>query len=263
MMSSLKINIDVTKLAAEFKEFALEAEQELTKAVGGLAAMTHARVAEEAANKLKSSLKQFQDNLGFEEISPGIWVVSIDQPALWIEDGIEAGKDMKPDLLKNATAGANGSRHKVIPFDHGTPPSQRNDTANRIVQELKAGLKDINKQRKSAGLEAVNLKKIEKNPDGSPRVGKLHEFDLPSDKPTDNAKHPALKGVTIYQSKDAKTGNIRRDVMTFRTVSDTSDPASWIHPGYKGQKFLDDALVWATNEWESKILPGLLEGLRK
>lgn len=262
-MSSLKINFDVAKIASEFKELAIEAERELVQAIGGLAAMTHARVAEQASEKLKSSLKLFQDNLGFEEIQPGIWVVSIDQPALWIEEGIEAGHDMKPDLLKNAEVGANGKRSKVIPFDHNTPPSQRNSVADKIVQDLKTALKGVNKTRKSGGLNAISIGGIEKNSDGSPRVGKLHEFDLKSDKPTANAQHPALKGLTIYQSKDAKTGNIRRDVMTFRTVSDNSDADAWIHPGYKGNKFLDDALAWATNEWESKILPEILEGLRK
>jgi len=262
-MSSLKLKIDVAALAAEFKELALEAERELTQAVAGLAAVTHARVQVEAASKLKSSLQKFKDNLGFEEIQPGIWVISIDEPALWIEEGIEPGKDMKPDLLKDAKAGANGKRSRVIPFDHNVIPTQRNENANRIVQELRSALRDVNKKRAAGGLNPVSMTKIEKNSDGSPRVGKLHEFDLPSEKPTQNAKHPALKGVTIYQSKDAKTGNIRRDVMTFRTVSDSSDPASWIHPGYKAQKFLDDAFTWAMNEFESKILPETLANLRK
>lgn len=262
---SLKINIDVSAIASQFKELAIEAEREITKAVAGLATMTHARVAEQAGQKLKSSLKDFQDNLGFEEISPGIWVVSIDQPALWIEEGIEPGHDMKPDLLKNAQVNSKGKRHKVIPFDHATPPSSRNANAERIVQELKTGLQEINKQRKQADPRSGNITitKIEKNADGSPRVGKLHEFDIPSDKPTANAKHPALKGLTIYQSKDEKTGNIRRDVLTFRTVSDSSAPDSWIHPGYKAQHFLEDAEQWALNEWENKILPDVLSGLRE
>lgn len=270
---SLKINIDVVSLAAQFKELALEAQQELTRAVAGLATMTHARVAEQAADKLKTSLQTFQENLGFEEISPGIWVVSIDQPALWIEEGIEAGHDMKPDLLKNAKANAQGLRHKVIPFEPGAasglppkgsigPQKRFASTATQIIQELKTGLRSVNKLRKANGLAPVNMTTIEKNKDGSPRVGKLHEFDLPSDKPTANAKHPALKGLTIYQSKDEKTGNIRRDVLTFRTVSDNSPSDSWIHPGYKGQKFLDEAANWALNEWENKILPDLLTGLK-
>lgn len=259
---SIKINIDVEKLAAEFKELAFEVEQEMMQAVAGLAAMTHARVAEQASTKLKSSFKTFQDNLGFEEISPGIWVVSIDQGAMWIEEGINSDHDMKPDLLKDAPSGENGARHRVIPFDHALAPTQRNATANRIVEELKAGLKNINKVRKAQGAAPITANKIEKNSDGSPRVGKLHEFDLPSDKPTKNAKHPALKGLTIYQSKD-ESGNVRRDVLTFRTVSDNSAPDSWHHPGFEAKKFLDEAEVWALNEWENKILPDLLTGLRR
>lgn len=259
---SLKINIDASSMAAAFKEFAREAEREITQAVQGLATMTHAKVAENAAATLKSSAKLFKDNLGFEEVTPGIWVVSIGEPAMWIEEGIPHGHDMKPDLLKNGTPGANGGTSRVIKFDHKAPPKSRNATADRIIGELKVGLRKINREAKKMdpNVQAISLKGIEKNPDGSPRIGKLHEFDLQSDLPTKTAQHPALKGLTIYQSKD-ESGNVRRDVLTFRTVSSKSDPDSWIHPGYTGNKFLDEAEEWAWNEWETKILPELMTNL--
>lgn len=272
-MAGLKINIDAAAIAAQFKEFAVEVEQSIQEGVKALAAQTHAHVLEEAAQKLKTSHKTFRENLGFEEVSPGVWVVSIDEKAMWIEEGIEPGKDMKPDLLKNARAGKNG-RYQVIPFDPKKNPGsgvsdpstmswpKQNQTI--INQQLKLGLKEINKQgraeaKKNGGKwENISLTKIEKDANGSPRVGKLHEFDIPSIFPTDKAKHPALKGLTIYQNKDEK-GNIRRDVLTFRTVSDNSPSDSWRHPGYQGQKFLDEAEQWAMNEWENKILPDILK----
>lgn len=280
MSKSPRFDIDVAGMAAQFKEFAMEAEREFRQAVAGLAAMTHAHVAEEAKNKLHTSFKTFKDNLGFVEITPGIWVVSIDDPALWIEEGIEPGKDMKPDLLKDAAPGANGSRSKVIHFDHangktkGAGPdntsqsSQSLDVTGQIRRELAAGLKAINRdlktQASAAGVKFQNItiKGIEKDSNGSPRVGKLHEFNLPSDKPTATSQHPALKGLTIYQTK-RDDGSVRRDVLTFRTVSDNSDPQAWHHPGYKGQKFLEEAETWARNEWDKNILPLLMDSLNR
>lgn len=247
---SLKINIDVAEIAKQFKELALEVEQDLSKAVGDLAAMTHAKVAEMASQELKSTLKKLQDNLGFEEISPGIWVVSIDEGALFIEEGIEANKDMKPDLLAGATkTSKSGYKYRSIPFDHGKSPSQMTPYAQSLVSRIKQTLR----------AEKIPFKKIEKNGDGSPRVGKLHAFNIDSEKPTKNASHPALKGVTIYQSV-TPTGNVRRDILTFRTVSESPAQANkWIHPGMAPKHFLDRASEWAIKEWETNVLPQVLE----
>ncbi len=257
---SLKFDINVEELIKEFGAFKLEAEREIVQGVSALAAATHAHVLELASQKLKSGLKLYQDNLGFEEISPGIWVVSVDSAALSLEDGGPAF-DMKPGLLKNAHIGPDGKRSKVIPFDHNTPPSQRNTNANRIVGELKSALKDINKGRAAEGLGKISTHKIEKNADGSPRIGKLHEFDLKSEKPTDKAQHPALKGLKIYQSLNS-AGKVQRDVMTFRTVSDSSPADSWIYPEKQGVKLLDEALDFIDRTWTNEILPNLFRNLR-
>lgn len=246
---SIKINIDVSGIAAQMKEFAMEVEQDLQRAVADLAAMTNAKVAELAAAELKTSLKTLQENLGYEEISPGIWVVWIDEAALFIEDGVEASTDMKPGLLKGATKiSKDGHRYRSIPFDHSKAPSQMSAGAQQMVTQIKQFLRREN----------VPFKKIEKDANGSPRVGKLHKFDIESDPPTSRASHPGLQGLSIYQSKDS-SGNVRRDILTFRTVSD--GPASkgkWIHPGVQPKNFLDRASEWAIKEWEDKILPEVL-----
>ena len=259
-MSGLKIKIDTQGLAQQFKNLALEVEKDLNKGVANLAAITHAKVAEMAGSELKSSRKTLTDNLGFEEVTPGLWVVSIDEGALWIEEGIEAGKDMKPDLLKGATqTSKDGNKYRAIPFDHGKAPSQLTGYAQNIVSRIRANLKK----------EGVPFKKIEKDAFGKVLTGKLHTFPKPG--ATDEEKKrwsgelpgkgntPVLKGVSIYQSV-TKTGNVRRDILTFRTVS--GGPASagkWLHPGFEPKKFLDRAADWAVQEWEQKILPEILE----
>lgn len=247
-MSNLKIKIDVAGIAAQFKELALEVEQDMNKAVANLAAITHAKVAEMASDELKSSRQQFMDNLGFEEVTPGVWVVSIDDKALWIEEGIEPDHDMKPDLLKGATKTSKaGYKYRSIPFDHGKAPSQMNGAAQMIVSKIRSNLK-------KAG---VPFKGIEKHANGSPKIGKLHTFDWEGLTPG-KGNTSAFKGVSIYQTM-TKTGNVRRDILTFRTVS--GGPASagkWLHPGFEAKKFLDKAADWALKEWEDKILPEIL-----
>lgn len=250
----LKFSIDAAAIAASFKEFAMEVEQDLHKAVANLAAITHAKVVQEANEELHSSRQEFMDSLGFEEVAPGVWVISVDESGLWVEEGIDANKDMKPDLLKNnPKISANGNRYKVIPFDYGKPPSQMTPTTQMIVAAIRDNLKK----------EKVPFKKIERNTDGSPRTGKLHEFDFgnPGGKMGSIGKGntPVMNGLSIYQTITA-SGNVRRDILTFRTVS--SGPASagkWHHPGLAPKKFLDRALDWAMKEWEDKILPEALK----
>ena len=253
---SFKINIPVDLIAAQMQHVKKELEEDLRLAVKELSVNTRAHIAEQARNgsrKLKTTAGVYIEALeGPKEDSSGnIWVISLDESANWMEDGIKPGTDMKPGLL-------GGKSSATIPFDHGKNPTQQTETQKNIQIELKAGLAQINKERKANGQTPVNLKKIEKNPDGSPRIGRLHEFDIASSKPTAGAKHPALKGLAIYQSEDKKTGKVRRDILTFRTVSTQSAPDSWIHPGFEGRNFFEEAYNWALQEWESSVLPRVL-----
>lgn len=253
-MSGLKIKIDTASMAKQFKEMALEVERDLKKGVANLAAITHAKVVEMASEELHSSRKDFMDNLGFEEISDGIWVVSVDERALFIEEGLDANFDMKPGLLK-------GRKSRVIPFSHSKAPSQLNGYAQNLVTSIRAQLKK----------EKVPFKKLETYSTG-PNKGKpiagevnkpirLHTFDFSKGRQSQGSGggNPDLKGVNIYQTL-TKTGNVRRDIMTFRTVSNGPDSeGKWMHPGLEAKKFLDRACEWGEKQFFEKILPEILD----
>lgn len=246
----LKITIDTRAIAESFKELAAEVQADLNKGVAQLAAATHSKVAEMANSELHSSKKTFTDNLGFQQVAPGLWVVSIDEKALWIEEGIEANKDMKPDLLKNATGqDKEGYRTKTIPFEHSKAPSQMNGYAQGLQAKIKSELRKRD----------LPYKKIERNENGSPRLGKLHTFDFKGGRAKSSWTDDPLTRVTIYQTL-TKSGNVRRDIMTFRTVSDNPNQKDkWIHPGMDGKKFLDRAQTWAETTWENEILPAIMD----
>jgi hypothetical protein len=245
----LKFNVDIEALTKDLKGFQLEVQQDLEKAVGDLAAMTHAHVAELAQQELHSTRKIYTDNLGFEEIAPGIWVVSVDQPALFIEEGIEAGMDMKPGLLKTgAKESKAGYKYKSIPFDHGKAPSQMTPYAQNVVGRIRAQLKK----------EGVPFKKLEMGPNGQPRLGKLHTFDFGGETPG-KGNTPVLKNLSIYQHMGPK-GKVSRSIMTFRTVSENPETAGkWTHPGLEPKHYLEKALEFAESTWENEILPEVLK----
>jgi len=237
----LKFQIDVEGIAAQFKEYMLTVQEELKKSVENLATLTRTRIAEEASKDLHTTQKTYMDALSDpEEISPGVWVISLDEKALYIEEGIEPGKDMKPDLLK-------GRKSRVIPFRYDKVPSQNSSFTNGLIAEIRQNLKK----------QGVPFKKIEYNANGSPRVGKLHEFNLGGPVPG-KGNTQALTRLSIYQKE--KDGKVSREILTFRTVTDGAASAGkWIHPGLDAKKFMDKAMDLAMRDWEEQILPELMQ----
>lgn len=240
-MSNLKLKLDTTALANTLKEYAKEVEQDINKGVARLAAQTKAHVLMDAGAELSSpTFKTFSSSVGMDDIAPGIWVVSINEKGLWVEEGIEPNTDMKPGLLK-------GKNFRVIPFSKDKSKASSTNYEFQLREQVKSALKK----------EGIPFKKIEENPDKTPKLGLLHRKNFGGEIPG-KGNTPVLQGVSIYQTL-TKTGNVRRDILTFRTVS--NGPASagkWFHPGYEAKKFLDKAQAWAEKEWEQTFIPEIL-----
>lgn len=261
-MLPLKFKIDAAAIAAQFKSLKMEVEQDIIKGVEVLARATKEHLMLQAEEELTSSTwLKFEKCVDIDESNPGVWIISIDKDALWIEEGLDP-HDMKPDLLK-------GRSHRVIPFDYGKPPSQMSSSqktgyTKKVRAKIQAALKK----------EGVPWKKLETYLSGpqkgqaihggiNPNTGRgipklLHSFDFGGGIPG-KGNTQVMKGVNIYQTI-TKSGNVRRDIMTFRTVS--SGPASegkWMHPGLKAKKFLDQAEEFARKEWEQTVLPQILD----
>lgn len=246
-----RIEIDAKALAEDFGEIARDVEQAVEDAVKLASAMTYAKANELAAQKLNSRRKQFTDALSYEEIAPGIWVVSLDESALWIEDGMDPHSMVDDLLRKNPKVAKDGTRYKVIPFDHGKAPSLQTSKAKEITDQVKRELKSLK----------VPFKKVELNPDGSPKLGTVFKKNIPSARPTAKAKYPSLHGLTIIQSQVGE--KVKRDVMTFRVVTDKhKQEGLWFHPGIGGVKIIDEVFNWVSNEFDNKILPEVLARFR-
>ena len=249
-MTDLRFDIDVKTIASTFGEVKKQVNKDLKKAVSSLASMTHAKTIELANKELKSMSKIYKDNVSFQQLEENLWVVTLDEKALWIEEGRKGG--FMEELLngKSAKTNKDGEKYAVIPFEHSKNPAEQSDKARELTNQIRAELKERNIPYRN---------KIEHHPDGSQKLGLLHRFNIDSARLKDSHKDGPLKGVAIYQKMNEKTGKVQRDVMTFRIITEKHrEEGKWIHPGSTGAKLLDKAWKWAMDEWEQKILPDVL-----
>ena len=210
-MSNLKFEVDSDQISKNFGDLADQVKQNIVKGVENLATMTHAKTLELARDELRSLSQMYMDNVEFDNPVPNLWVVTLREPAMWIESGSKSG--FMEELLdgKSAKTNAKGEKYAVIPFKHNVNPSQQSEKAQLLANQIKEALKK----------EGINWKKIEKNPDGSPRVGRLHTLNVESSRLKPEHKKPATYGITVYQNPIGE-GKVSRDIMTFRVISEIS-----------------------------------------
>ncbi len=262
----LELQFDISEILAKYSELSTEIEKAASDGVARLSAMTHAHVTELAQEKLHSLRELFFSKFGPpEQVDANNWKITIPKSIAFIEEGLKEGYDMLPGFLASpkAKTGKNG-KYLIIPFKHNK--GNQTPTQNILAQSIKAEMT----QRK------IPTQKIEKNPDGSVKLGLLHKFNMadpthPPNRPSngkpwqpDATQKPLLWGINVYQQqiKNAQgKQKTEKSVMTFRTASAAHSGTKWIHPGLEKQAFLDKAKVWAEKEWEDNILPDILKEL--
>ena len=247
----LKFQIDASSIASQLDGIKEEIEKELMNGVKELSVRTYSHIEEEAAKQLKTTRQNYQENLKYEKIAPGIYVITLLDAAMWIEEGFKEGFDMKPGLLKqNTKTSKDGYQYRVIPFNHGTDKQNTTPYNQTVIDRIKDELK----------ARKIKIKKVDTNPDGSPKIGRMHSFSLDSEKPTAKASTNVLTNVSVYQKLNEKTQKVERGIFTFRTVSNNPDYAEkWLRKEKTGVKLLDEAETWASQEWENSILPEILK----
>lgn len=270
------VNIDIKALGqfgadieATMKKAAEEAARQLVPAV-------HAHILEQAQQKLHSRLKMFTDGLSMQQEGEHTWVITLDRKARWIDDGMES-HEMIDDLLAKGKTAKDGSKYRVIPFHHG--PGKGKTSTTPAQQTLIATIKQELKSR------GIPFGKIERGADGKPLQGLLHKLDI-NGAPVKTQNGPGqgwgrigdvrqgftgipfLQGVRIYQksktNKDGSEGPVQRAIMTFRVVSSKhKGTGRWVHPGLEPVHIIDEAYDWAQHEWETNILPKIVDFISK
>jgi hypothetical protein len=253
----LKFHIDVESLSKNLEGLKKDIQSDFMKGADQLAMATYEKIRTLASEDLNGALyKIYDDNLKSEKLAEGFYVITLLEPALWIEEGQKAGfmdwllNTVKPGK-KPAKIGKDGKKYRVIPFQHNVNPSMQSPKALDLTQEIKYALKK----------KGVSWKKIEYNQDGSPRLGLLHHFDLETARPDaqkDIHKNSLTKGVAVYQNQDKQTGVVSKEVMTFRVISEKHEGEGlWKHPGRQGNKLFEKGYEHAQKIWDTEILPAI------
>lgn len=122
----------------------------------------------------------------------------------------------------------------TVPFRHATPGAVAESGVFQSVLP-----KEIYNVARSNGGRPVSMTQL---PEQYRRVGSRAEISTTVGViPAYTHKTPKYLGLVRVNVSSTNKEN-RGGYMTFRRVSDRSDPHSWIHPGFDARKFMDKAL---------------------
>lgn len=170
VMNDLVVTVDISgarELVRDLQEF----EAEVQEKVGDLASQTHLHIKEQVQQRLNTRRDMYDQALSsVQEVGPGVYVIKLDASAVWIEEGMPQ-HSMVDDLLRgpNVRTAKDGSRFRVIPFDQ-SKGGGRTATAGQSM--LNTALRQELRKRN------IPYKNIERHPDGSPKTGLLHKFNM-------------------------------------------------------------------------------------
>lgn len=284
-MADLKFQVNADEIAAAVGKTKEAITIQLRTAIQGLVASTHAFVVQKAQAELsgykrEAYLGENGKNVRWEKIAENIWVVEVDESARWLEEG--RGEQFMGDwLLKgnNVKTAKDGSSYRVIPL-----PQKRGVGGEKTFQKkpiLATSLRNLLKQNN------INLGKLEKAADGSPKLGILHNIPVNPQFTSTQAPelfsrprspmeaqmtglpahegHYLLGGLAVMQ-REVTTGGkkkVVREAVTFRVISSKhAADRRWMYPEVKALNAIPEAFEWAKSQWSSVILPELENSLR-
>jgi len=235
------------------------------KAVGGLAKAAQSEWVRLAQDRLKTSREIYVNGLrqaeSFEirkvDGEPVYDVTLVGDMPNNLEFGMPAFdmKTVRPGWLGGAKAKTSKDGHKyiAIPFRHSTSSDAR------LGYSGKAAKMDLKKELKRT-VKEYGLDRMIRTASGQVVAGPTtrvpsKEYDV----------HKYLRGLTRIQTPTAgmtKDGKQKgsSQLMTWRIMSEKSDPGSWLHPGLVPQNLLVEVEAYVNREMNKIIETVLLEG---
>jgi hypothetical protein len=309
MADSFKIGCNAEEIATQLGVAVEEVQGQLQSAMENLSASTHAFIVQKAntdlahndylrnaflgkGDKITHNLQSDQHplvspdakNLRWNKLGNNMWVVELDESAAYINDGrarmsmATAEWLLKPnDKLRRAK---DGSTYKVIPMPAGGASQHDGGAQMGASMFLKHSLKAAIKK---AG---VNMKKIENDEFGKPKMGILHHLDTskfeekgrsiqgayskprsPSEAAATGLKAHSgnfmIGGAAVIQRAATNKAGATKEAVVFRVVSSKHQGEDrWMAPEVHGIKAVEAAYDWAQKEW-SDILKQIEEDFAK
>lgn len=277
-------NVNIQEVAARFNQQKDYIAGRVRSEVEKLSISTHAFVVKYAQDKLKGWMRNHffgpeNKNVRWIPAAQNIWVVEIDESVRWIEEG--RSRVFMDWLLKSpkAKTAKDGSRYLAIPMMQargvgGKYAGQNPEFASVIKQQLKH--------------QGISLNRIEKNEDGTPKLGVLHRLNISTPQPGSpgffhmvtpkkleffsqsrssavaqqiglqpHSGHFFLsKAVVTQREVELPSGKkkISKEVVTFRTISSKHEAEGrWFYPEVKPLNSIPEAYKYALAEWEKIV----------
>lgn len=275
---SFHIHVDIAEAAKKLNQTADLIEGQLKQAVGSISAATHAYILQTVNSELTgfkrtAYLGKENKNVRWVDLGNGMWVVEVDESARWLEEGRD--RVFMDWLLKNAKTAKDGSRYKVIPFsqEQGAGKTPGFHPHKPALQQMTQKLLKENK---------INLKKIDRDEQGRPKVGIVGHFSEGSmgraefkgetapnkrdyfskprswedSKNTGLPQHEGifmLKGMTVVQTPDASAKHgVRKEAITYRVISSKhQQEGRWFYPKVEALNAVPRAAEWAQKELDN------------
>ena len=218
-MTDVKLKLEAKGI--DLSSILEEQEKEFQKAIRGMAMSTYDGIVQQAQDKLDSSRQDYLKSLDFQDLG-NIYIISIEDPGVYYEDGF-ASFDQKDGLLSGpkAKVSQDGKRYNVVPYQHRPFTEKRSPKARAYQIQLKETV---------ASMERISPREIR---DRSGRV--MGHVVARATKEIEGYTSGMVQIEKNYGKSKSST------YMTFRGVSDVSDPKDWIHPGYRGLKAFEAA----------------------
>nr|DAG96438.1 MAG TPA: hypothetical protein [Herelleviridae sp.] len=236
----MPLNIDISEVV---EEFALTATQsmELSDVIIDRIVVEYTFKWENLVdNNLKGLRNVYKNAMYVDKKSPTEVIFGLREGenglAMALEEGKEAW-DEKPFFEaspRKRLKAMGGGWYLTVPFRHATPEAVAESGIFQSV--LPKEIYDIAKNNGGRGVSMAQL------PEQYRQLGSRKEIVTARGViPEYTHKAPKYLGLVRVNVSSTDKEN-RGSYMTFRRVSDRSDPNSWIHPGFDAHKFMDKAL---------------------
>lgn len=273
-MADFRIAVNLEQIAKDMNTTVDSIYERVRGEAEKLSISTHAFIVRKAQNDLdgfllKTYLGKNNENVRWVKVNDNMYVVEVDESVGWIEEG-RAPTSMATEswLLKpgKAKRAKDGSLYRVIPMTQARFAGGGFDNPKTAYETMiKGALRENN----------INLKKIERDEFGNPKMGILHKVNIEApfsqeqtpgmySKPrtAEDAAKSGLKqhggifhlsGLAVLQRKGAKGGTVR-EAVTFRVVSSKHQAEGrWVYPQVKEFGGIKAANEYAKEQWDKIV----------
>ena len=254
----ISVNAKLDEIGRDINTLEEGVKGTLRSAIGGLAKASQSEWIRLAQARLKTSREAYVNGLRQAESfevktvgeEPVYEVTLVGELPNNIEHGMPSFdmKGVRPGWLGGGKSKVNkdGDRYVTIPFRHSTSSDARLGYSGKAKEvDLKSHLKKAVKQ--------YGMDKMVRHASGKVKSGPVKRIPKSAD------VHKYIQGLTRIQKPTGEKGKSGSGtLMTWRVMSEKSDPSSWIHPGLVAQNLLREVERFADKELDN-IVKNVLE----